>query len=225
MRVPTLLASLVAAALAGPAASQTGRGTTLGEFRAVELRDGGRVTVLHGATRALTLRGGNLDISRVEVVGDWLVIERCRTRCPRGYRLEVEVTAPELDALAVTDGGLLQASGDFPARTDVVASVSSGGMVDARALPAERVTASVSHGGGIFVRPSREMTASVSNGGLVTYWGEARVRSSVRHGGAVVRGSAEDRDRPLADLHPQPPSLRPPPAVPPVPPLPPSREY
>ena len=222
MRATALLASLVAAALSGPAASQVEPAVALGDFRSVELRGGGRATVRHGPIRAFALREGNFEISRVEVVGDRLVIERCRDQCPRGYRLEVEVTAPEIDALAVTDGGLLQASGDFPVRPAVTAAVSSGGMVDARALSAEQVTASVSHGGGILVRPGRDMNASVSNGGIVTYWGEARVRSSVRHGGAVVRGAAADRDRPLAHMHPQPPGPLP---ILPVPPVPPSRDH
>ncbi|MGQ0659608.1 hypothetical protein [Sphingosinicella sp.] len=213
MRVKAMLASLVAAALAAPAAGQPISSVSLGEFRSVELRGGGRVTVRHAPARGFMLREGNLALSRVELVGDRLVIERCRDHCPHGYRLEVEVTAPEIDALAVTDGGLLQASGDFPARAALAIAVVSGGMIDARSLPAAQVAAAVQQGGGILVRPGRELAASVSNGGIVTYFGDARVTSSVSHGGAVVRGEAADADRPLADLH------RPLPALP-VPPVP-----
>ena len=227
MRVPTLIASLAAAALAGPAASQTEPGMTPGAFRSVELRNGGRVTVRHGASHAFTLREGNLDISRIEVIGDRLVIERCRDRCPRGYRLEVEVTAPAIEALAVDDGGMVRTTGDFPARAAVAVAVNSGGSIDARSLPAEQVSAAINQGGAIFVRAGGQLNASISNGGLVTYFGNARVQTAINGGGSVVRGDAEDIDRPLADLHPQPQPLAPLPIlpVPPVPPVPPSRDY
>ena len=46
------------------------------------------------------MREGSLDVSRVELVGDRLVIERCPGTA-RGYRLEVELTTPILVSLAV----------------------------------------------------------------------------------------------------------------------------
>jgi len=59
------------------------------------------------------------------------------------------------------------------------------------------------------------LSAKVEQGGNVTYWGDPVVKSSVRFGGVVVKGTATDVDRPLADL-----GIEGPPPVPPIPPVP-----
>lgn len=216
MRTSAFLAPLVAAALAAPAASQPGTAVPLGQFRAVEVDGGGHVTVCHGDARSLVVREGSLDISRVELVGERLVIEGCPGRCPRGYRLELELTTPDLISLAVQNGGVLQTSGAFPAQPSVAAAVANGGILDIRSLPAARVAAAVAQGGRIFTRPSDTLTASVVNGGIVTYWGEARVQRSILHGGVVTRGDAADWGRSVAEMDPQPIAPLPVPPVPPV---------
>lgn len=205
MRVSALLAPLLAVMAAAPAASQAGSPVPLGQFRAVEVNSGGHVTVRHGTARDLIVRQGSLDISRVELVGDRLVIERCPRRdCPRGYRLDVELTTPELVSLAVQNGGILRTSGAFPAQPSVAAAVANGGILDIRSLPAAHVAAAVAHGGRIFTRPGERLTASVVQGGIVTYWGNARVRSSINHGGVVAAGDEEDAERSVAEMGPQP---------------------
>jgi hypothetical protein len=204
-----LLATVVAAA---PAHTETAVPTA--SFQAVELRGGGKVTVRHGPQRRVTVHKGSAQISAILSDGRRLVIDKCRSKCPRGYRVEVEVVTPEIAALAVTDGGVVQAEGGFPAQAAVEASVSSGGAVDIRSLDAARVVASVRHGGRIFARPGRAMDASVSDGGMIAYWGDPAVRSSVRRGGGVVRGAAADLRRSLAQFDPPLPPL---PAVPPLP--------
>lgn len=218
MRASAILAPFLAAMAAAPAASQADSPVALGQFRAVEVNSGGHVTVRHGATRSLVVRQGSLDVSRVELVGDRLVIERCPGRCPRGYRLEIELTTPDLVSLAVQNGGILQTSGAFPAQASVAAAVANGGILDIRSLPATHVAAAVAHGGRIFTRPGERLTASVVQGGVVTYWGNARVSSSINDGGVVAAGDDADAARPVADMEPRP--LAPPPA-PPVPPVPP----
>jgi hypothetical protein len=127
----------------------------------------------------------------------------------------VEVVTPTLESVAVAHGGTMALEGRFPAQTRLVATVSNGGRIDARALNAEQVTASVEQGGGIWTRSSRQLDASVTQGGAITYWGEPTVRQNIEHGGAIVRGRAEDATRPLQELG----AARAP--VPPVPPIPP----
>lgn len=219
MRASLLLGATLATTLAGPATGQPGAAVPLGAFRSVELSGGGHVMVRHGAARALRITEGNLAVSRIALSGDRLVIERCPGACPRGYRLEIDLVAPDLDALAVRDGGLLQTEGEFPGQPALAASVESGGLLDLRRLAPERVNASIRQGGAIFVRPGRALEASISNGGLVTYFGDPNVRSSVHDGGAVSHGSDADLDRPLSALQPSP---APPPPVLPVLPLPPA---
>jgi hypothetical protein len=212
MRASTLilaaLASLpVAADAQAPAAAST--------FRSIELRGGGTVTVRHAPAHRVTVRSGGAGRAII-YEGDKLVIDRCRRPCPAGHRIEVEVATPRIAGLAVTDGGLIQLVGAFPAQAEVAAAVSSGGRIDMRRLGATHVTAAVVQGGGILASAGRELTAAVIDGGIVTYWGDPKVTSSVRRGGAVVRGAAADLRRPIAQLDPG----MPPPPVPPLPPMP-----
>ncbi|HYD14545.1 MAG TPA: DUF2807 domain-containing protein [Allosphingosinicella sp.] len=209
------LAALLPAASA-PAAVQDGPAG----FRSIELRGGGTVTVRYGATRTVTVRSGDPASRPIRDEGDRLVIDRCQPRCSHRQPFEVEIITPELAGLAVSDGGRIRVLGDFPAQPAVAASVSSGGMIDMRALEAGRLSAAVAHGGLIYARPRDTLAASISNGGLITYWGEAAsVSSTVRHGGAVVRGKAADLRRPVEAFDPTLQTPHAPPAVPAVPAL------
>jgi hypothetical protein len=66
--------------------------------------------------------------------------------------------------------------------------VSQGGTIDARTIAADKVTASIYQGGGIFTVANTSLIASITGGGNITYWGEAQLRTEVEHGGAVVKG-------------------------------------
>jgi hypothetical protein len=169
-------------------------------FRSVALSDGGHVLIRHGDVHRVTLVEGRADI-RVE--GTRLRIGRCRD-CPGRNSPTVEIVTPRLDALAVDDGGRLVLEGGFPSQASLAVSVSNGGAIDARPLGADRVTASVSEGGAVFVRPARQLDAAISQGGVITYWGDPQVAEAVQGGGAVRRGRPADADRPIADTVPQP---------------------
>ena len=210
MRASILLLAVLASPPAAAAAAEPA-------FRSIELRGGGTVTVRHGPTHRVAVRSGGAGRA-IRYEGDRLVIDPCRRPCPAGHRIEVEVTAPRLDGLAVADGGTIQLAGGFPAQAEVAAAVSSGGTIDMRRLGAGHVTAAVVQGGRILASAGRELTAAIMDGGLVTYWGDPKVTSSVRRGGAVVRGAAADLRRPIAQLGPG----MPPPPLPvlPVPPVP-----
>jgi beta-lactamase regulating signal transducer with metallopeptidase domain len=202
-------------AVAAPVATQPGIPLT-SSFSSVELRNGGTVTLIHGASPRVTLVAGDPEQASISVRDDGrLVIDRCPAHCPREHGFEVEVVTPALAAIAVAEGGTIQSRGEFPPQTQIGVAVSQGGTVDLRSLAVTNVTASVYSGGRIFVKPASTLSAEVEQGGVITYWGDAVVESSVRHGGVVGKGTAADVDKPLAELGPRPPL--PPPPVPPVP--------
>jgi hypothetical protein len=194
-------------------------------FSSLELRNGGTVTLIHGASQSVKLLKGDPEQASISInAGGRLVIDRCPAKCPGNRDFEVEVVTPALATIAVAEGGTIQSRGKFPGQAPIEVGVSQGGTIDVRSMTPASVTASVESGGRIFVKPASAMSATVEQGGIITYWGDAVVESSVRHRGQVTKGTAADADKPLAELGPQPPPPPPPPApvpavavVPPVP--------
>jgi len=214
----TLFLAIVSA-VATPAAMQRGIPLTAA-FNSVELRNGGNVSLVHGESQSVTLLKGDPEQASISIRDDGrLVIDRCPTQCPRNHDFEVEVVTPALGAIAVAEGGTIQARGEFPPQSKIVVAVSQGGRIDIRSIPVANVTASVYSGGGIFTKPGTALRAKVEQGGNITYWGDAVVESSVLYGGVVEEGTAADADRSLADLI-GPKYVEPPAPIPPVPPVP-----
>ena len=210
------LASLSVAA--APVAMQPGVPLTA-SFSSVELRNGGKVNLIHGQSQGVTLLKGDPEQASITIRDNGrLVIDRCPTHCPRNHDFEVAVVAPALSAIAVEEGGTIQARGEFPPQPEIGVAVSQGGTIDIRSLPVANVTASVFSGGRIFTRPGTALSANVEQGGNITYWGDAVVKSSVRYGGVVVRGTAADADKLLAELM-GPEFVEPLAPIPPVPPV------
>lgn len=188
----------------------------LAPFSSVELHDGAHAILQHGPTQRVTLLRGTLDYTRVSIAdGGRLVIEKCKSQCPRGYDLEIEIVTPDIARISVADGGWIQSRGSFPRQAEIGVAVNDGGTIDIRSMAVDSVAASVYSGGRIFTRPQTGMVASVVDGGIITYWGDARVSKSIKGGGVITRGTAAEAGQPLSELS---PSLS---AVPPVPPLPP----
>ena len=185
-------------------------------FSAVELRNGGRVNLIHGPSQRVTLLKGDPEEIAITIGADGrLVIDRCPKPCTGGHDLEVEVETPGVAAIAVAEGGTIQSRDEFALQPEIRVGVSQGGTIDIRSMPVANVTASVYSGGRIFTQAEAALSAKVEQGGNVTYWGDPVVKSSVRFGGVVVKGTATDVDRPLADL-----GIEGPPPVPPIPPVP-----
>jgi hypothetical protein len=186
-------------------------------FNSVELRNGGRAILQHGTTQRVTLLKGSLDYTGVTIAGGGrLVIDKCKSQCPRGYDLEIEIVTPDVARISVADGGTIQSRGGFSRQAEVRVAVNDGGTIDIRSMTVDSVTASVNEGGRIFAKPQAAISASVVNGGVITYWGDARVSKSIKGGGVVTRGTAAEAGQPLSELSPRSES-----SVPPVPPLPP----
>jgi beta-lactamase regulating signal transducer with metallopeptidase domain len=205
----------VVSAVAKPVALQPGIALKA-SFGSVELRNGGMVHLVHGQSQRVTLLKGDPEQTGITIgINGQLVIDRCRTDCPRGHDLEIEVVTPGLAALAVAHGGTIQSRDDFPPQPEIGVAVSQGGTIDIRSMEVASVTASVDNGGRILTKPGTALSAKIEQGGAITYWGDAIVKSSVRHGGVVAKGTATDADKSLAELG---VGLAPP--VPPTPPVP-----
>jgi len=210
-----ILVAVVPAALPlmVPAAGSAETVIPVGSFRSVTLRNGGEVIVRHGSSPRVTLLQGTTEYSKATIVdGDRLVIDRRSDRCPRGYRLAVEVLVPSVDDVKVMDGGTIRTEGSFPQQSELQVTVENGGTIDLRSMPADRVTAAVHSGGRIFTTPRATLSARIAEGGIVTYWGRPNVTSSVKDGGVVTRGAAADADKPLQELGTMGPSHHPRPA-------------
>ena len=188
---------------------------SLAPFTSVQLDSGVKAILQYGSVQRVTLLKGSADVSVITVAQDRLVIDKCRDKCPRGYELQVEIVTPLITAISVANGGAIESRGNFPRQAAMSLAVSHGGMVDARAILANNITAAVDQGGSILAKPQITMVASVRSGGVITYWGDAQVTSSTQHGGVVTKGAAADMDRPLPDLEP-------PVSCPPTPPTPPA---
>jgi Putative auto-transporter adhesin, head GIN domain len=193
---------------------------SVGEFRSIESANGRHVVVRYGATQRVSI-DGDLRCSSVRVDGQRLRIDSGEGKCPHRQRIHIEVVTPVLSAISVAQGGWVQVVGAFPAQPSIDVAVEQGGTIDARAIPADVVHASVYSGGRILTISRKRLDASVDSGGNITYWGDAVVvRKSVSHAGVVVKGAAEDAQKPLAALGNDFSVIEP---IPPVPPIPPRR--
>jgi hypothetical protein len=194
-----LIPALLALTASPAAASDT---VPLPRFKAFELRGGGEVILRHGPVQRVTIIEGSSTVSSLEVPppevrrsgrntysssGESLVIRACRDRCPRNYKLRVEIVSPEVVAIAISGGGTVSAQGNFPRTNSLALSVNGGGILDMRSMVAGSVGASVNGGGLINTHPSQSLGASVRGGGTIRYWGNPSVGQSVTGGGAVVR--------------------------------------
>ena len=181
---------LFAAALAASAPVLATELVNVPEFRGVELRGGGVVTVIPGSTQRVTIEEGSSQFTRMHVTADGkLRIDTCNERCPQHYRLQVVIQSPRAPDLAVSGGGLIATAGGFGSQSQLSAAVNGGGRIDARSIDAVNVSAAVNGGGELLVRPRVTLSAAVNGGGHVRYWGNPNVSMAVRGGGAVSPGS------------------------------------
>ena len=181
---------LFAAALAASAPVLATEVVPVPQFRSVELRGGGVVTIVPGPAERVMILEGTSQITRMRVEPDGkLEIDTCSSRaCPNLYRLRVEIQSVRVPDLAVNGGGLISTTGGFRAQSELSAAVNGGGKIDARSIEATNVSAAVNGGGELMVRPRSVLSAAVNGGGRVRYWGTPTVSSAIRGGGSVGPG-------------------------------------
>jgi hypothetical protein len=173
-------------AIAAPALAQ--QSVPLPGFRSVQLLGGGEVTVRPGPVQRVTLLEGSTEFTHFTVLPNGkLRIDVCDERCPRHYRLRVDIQSPRVPDLAIDGGGSLQVAGGFAPQPTLSAAVNGGGALDARAVEAGNVSAAVNGGGALDVRARFQLSAAVIGGGAIRYSGNPQVSMAVRGGGAVTR--------------------------------------
>lgn len=169
-----------------PARSQT---VPVAPFNSIELEGGGHVSIRYGDVQQVRIVSGSPAFTRFATDDSGkLSIEACHRDCPRHYDLQVEITTPRVRGLAVSGGGAIVSAEGFPPPQKLALGIQGGGVVDARALNAQDVSAGVDGGGVIRLRASGKLTAAVNGGGLIRYWGDPQVTQAVNGGGDVERG-------------------------------------
>jgi Putative auto-transporter adhesin, head GIN domain len=184
------LIPLFAMAFAASAPALAAEVVPVPEFRSVQLRGGGEILLRPGPVQRVTLLEGSSQITRFRVRQDGkLQIDVCNGRCPRHYRLRIEIHSPRVPDAAISGGGSIRAAGGFARQSHLSAAVNGGGAIDLRAVDARDVSAAVNGGGKIEVRPRRSLSAAVNGGGAVRYWGNPQVHMAVHGGGTVQPGN------------------------------------
>ncbi len=181
-----LLAALVPFVLAAPAGAQTV--VPAAHFDSVGLEGGGHVTIKYGAVQSVTILKGSTQYTTITVEGSDLKIQACNRDCPNRYDLEIEIVTPSIDGVAISGGGHIESTGDFPHQGKVTAAVQGGGDVDLRSIDAADASAAVNGGGKIEIKAEKALTAAVNGGGHISYWGAASVTSIINGGGHVAKG-------------------------------------
>jgi hypothetical protein len=179
----------LAAALVGIAPASAQQVVPVGPFDSIELEGGGHVIVKAGDVQQVRLLQGSTALTRFRIEDSRkLKIEACNNDCPHHYNLEVEITTPHLDALAISGGGRIESTGKFPATRHLAVAVEGGGTIDARSVDADNAEAAVNGGGVIKLKAHGNLTAAVDGGGDIRYWGNPRVTQAIEGGGRVERG-------------------------------------
>src|SRR3954471_8206270 len=130
MKSPALLAALVLTALSAPAPAQPAESVSVPAFRSVELRGGGSLVVRPGPVQRVTIVSGSSAFTHIRVERDGrLRIDACHARCPKLYRLAVEIESPPLPEVAVSGGGRIAAASGFRPQRQLSAAVYGGGEI------------------------------------------------------------------------------------------------
>jgi hypothetical protein len=158
------------------------------QFRSVELRGGGDVSIVPGPVQRVTIINGSSAFTRMYVEREGqLRIDACNERCPRNYNLRIRIESPQVPSVAIAGGGTITAASGFAPQRNLAAAIKGGGTIDLRAVDAAEVSAAVNGGGDIFVRPRATLAAAVRGGGDIHYSGNPQVSMAVSGGGDVRR--------------------------------------
>jgi len=185
------LSSAVVAALFATTLAFAQTIVTTPPFSAVKLEGGGHVVIRHGDVQQVRLLQGSTQFTRFIVDRDnpdTLHIYACNNDCPHHYDLQIEITTPRIEALAIAGGGSIDGDGSLSGLRELTLAVDGGGRIDTRAVDSGAVTAAVHGGGHIKARARNALTAAVEGGGTIEYWGNPRVTQVVQGGGRVERG-------------------------------------
>jgi hypothetical protein len=158
-------------------------------FDSIELEGGGHVVVKSGDVQSVRLVQGSLAYTHFTInSGRKLRIEACNRDCPHHYDLQVEITTPHIEGLAISGGGAIDSDGSFPAERKLALAVDGGGSIDTRTMEVDKAQAAVDGGGVIKLKANGELTAAIDGGGEIRYWGNPHVTQAIDGGGEIRRG-------------------------------------
>ena len=182
------LAASVAVLLLAAAPALAGGDVKVPAFSSIEAGGGSHVILHHGTTQRVVVVKGDMNVSSVRVDGGKLMIDPCPKNCWfwDHHELEVDVVAPNVEALVAHGGADIDARGPFPRQAQMRVEAHGGGEIDIRAIPVEHVTA-IAHGGGdVKLQALSSLDAQAHGGGDITYVGHpAKINSQVHGGGNV----------------------------------------
>ncbi len=181
-----MLALVIPAAVAKDRLSFTqGQSVTVPAFSALQVFDGGSITVRQSGSYTVTVRQG---ASRVELFNDGGTLTiQCRKPCRNNVRRVLEVTAPLVNNVTVRGGGSVTFSGGFSPLQRFDADISRGGSIDAFGVSATEVNAAVTGGGTIRVTVTETLGASVVGAGQIIYDGDPSVSYGKIAGGTIQK--------------------------------------
>lgn len=180
---------LFALAFAASAPALATEVVPLPRFDSVELRGGGEVVVVPGSVERVTLIEGSTQFTHFRIEhGRELKIDTCDERCPRLYRMRLQIESPTVPDLAISGGGLMSVEAGFRPQSQLSVAINGGGKIDARSIEARDVSAAVNGGGQLLVRPRATLSAAVHGGGSIRYAGNPQVTSAIQGGGHIGPG-------------------------------------
>ena len=161
-----------------------GQNQRLPAFTTLVVENGGEVTVRPSTSYSATVvQGGD----KVELYTDngELMID-CARPCRGDVRRVIEIFVPSLQAVEVRSGSIISFTGGFPGQNDLSLRIEGGGAIDAFALPANNVTATVRGGGTISTSADNTLNANIVGAGYIIYNGSPRVTESIKGSGSVA---------------------------------------
>lgn len=169
-------AALMAAPLVLAAPCFAATDIALPPFTGIDAHGGAHVTLRHGATQRVTVLKGDMKVARITIVnGKTLDIDPC----PNNFTcmlhrndLDVEIVSPQVEAIEVHGGAVLEARGKFPKQAALDLEAHGGAKLDVKAISAETVTAEAHGGGSIYTNVISNLVAEAHGGGVIRYSGD-----------------------------------------------------
>ncbi|NHK28250.1 hypothetical protein FF098_010070 [Parvularcula flava] len=152
-------------------------------FTGVVLAGGGDIAIRRGDTPSVRIIDGG-EAMKIEVDDEALSIS-CKKPCPRGTKLEVEVTTSSVEAIVIAGGGDIEVLDTFDKVDELDIVITGGGMIDAFGAPADEVSIAITGGGEIMVTAEEELDVAIIGGGTITYRGNPSIDRSIIGGGTI----------------------------------------
>lgn len=172
-------------AFAADTSYEDGQVVETAPFTGVVLAGGGDIAIRRGDTPSVRIINGG-EAMKIEVDDDALSIS-CKKPCPRGTKLDVEVTTASVEAIVIAGGGEIEVKDTFDKVDELDIVITGGGMIDAFGAPADSVDIAITGGGEIMVTAEETLDVAIIGGGTITYRGNPSIDRSIIGGGTITQ--------------------------------------